>query len=180
MRKVVAYELVSLDGVAEAPDRFFGWDDALDENLSTVIATQETVLLGRRSYDEWSAYWRTSDIEPFATFINGVEKHVATSTPLKKTWTNATRIDGDLVEFARNLKQGEGGEIGVHASISLAQSLLATGVVDELKLVVAPRIVGEGRRLLEGLSDIRLEAMEIKVSPTGHLMAAYRVSKGEL
>lgn len=180
MRKVVVYELVSLDGVAEAPERFFGWDDALDENLSTVIAAQDTVLLGRRSYDEWSGYWPTSDIEPFATFINGVEKHVATSTPLKETWTNATRIDGDLVEFARNLKQGEGGEIGVHASISLAQSLLAAGVVDELKLVVAPRIVGEGRRLLEGLSDISLEAMEIESSPTGHLMAAYRVSKGEL
>lgn len=180
MRKVVVYELVSLDGVAEAPNSFFGWDDALDENLATVIAAQDTVLLGRRSYDEWSRFWSTSDIEPFATFINGVEKHVATSTPLRETWTNATPIEGDPVEFARNLKQGEGGEIGVHASISLAESLLAAGVVDELKLVVAPRIVGEGRRLLEGLSDIRLETMEAKVSPTGHLMAAYRVSSSDL
>ena len=180
MRKVVVYELVSLDGVAEAPERFFGWDDALDENLSAVIAAQDTVLLGRRSFDEWSGYWPTSDIEPFATFINSVKKHVATSTPLKETWTNATRIDSDLIEFVRNLKQGEGGEIGVHASISLAQSLLAAGVVDELKLVVAPRIVGEGRRLLEGLADIRLEALEIQASPTGHLIAAYRVSKDEL
>src|SRR5207342_1083036 len=77
-RKVVAYELVSLDGVAEDPDRFItAWDDAMDANLARVIATQDAVVLGRRSYDEWAGFWPGSEIEPFATFINGVTKHVA-------------------------------------------------------------------------------------------------------
>jgi dihydrofolate reductase len=75
VRKVVVYELLSLDGVAEAPDTFFGWDDALDADLAAVIASQDTVILGRRSYDEWAGFWPTSDVEPFATFINAVPKH---------------------------------------------------------------------------------------------------------
>ena len=81
--KIVVYELLSLDGVAEAPDGFIAdWDDAMDANLAAVIATQDAVILGRRSYDEWAQFWPASEIEPFATFINGVAKHVATSTPL--------------------------------------------------------------------------------------------------
>ena len=83
MRKVVLYELLSLDGVAEHPDKFFlEWDEAMDANLAAVIATQDAVILGRRSYDEWSEYWPDSEIEPFATFINGVDKYVASSSPL--------------------------------------------------------------------------------------------------
>ena len=85
MRTVVAYELLSLDGVAEAPDEFVpDWDDAMEENLGAVIAAQDAVVLGRRSYEEWARYWPGSDIEPFATFINGVSKYVATSTPLDR------------------------------------------------------------------------------------------------
>ena len=91
MRKVVVYELLSLDGVAEKPDGFFAdWDDAMDANLGAVIATQDAVILGRRSYEEWAGFWPGSDIEPFATFINGVAKYVATSTPLDRKWANAT------------------------------------------------------------------------------------------
>ena len=175
MRKVVVYELLSLDGVAESPEVFFGWDDVLDDNLGEVIATQDAVILGRRSYDEWADFWPTSDIEPFATFINGVTKYVATSTPLDKEWSNATAIDGDLVEFVRELRNGDGGDIGVHASISVAQSLLVAGAVDELRLVIAPAIAGSGRRLLDGLSAIKLESIRGAVSPTGHLLADYRV-----
>jgi dihydrofolate reductase len=83
MRKVVLYELLSLDGVAEAPDTFFmDWDEAMEANLAAVIASQDAVILGRRSYDEWSEYWPNSEIEPFAAFINDVAKYVASSTPL--------------------------------------------------------------------------------------------------
>ena len=102
MRKIVVYELVSLDGVAEDPDSFLAdWDDAMDAHLAAVIATQDAVILGRRSYTEWAQFWPSSQIQPFATFINGVTKYVATSTPLDRDWANATVLDGGLVEFVR-------------------------------------------------------------------------------
>jgi dihydrofolate reductase len=176
VRKIVVYELLSLDGVAENLDGFIAeWDDAMDANLAAVIATQDAVILGRRSYTAWAQFWPSSEIEPFATFINGVTKHVATSTPLDRDWANATALDGGLVEFVQDLKQQPGGDVGVHASISVAQALLAADVVDELRLVIAPRIAGGGRRLLDGLPSIQLETIRSEMSPTGHLLIAYRV-----
>ena len=176
MRKVVVYELLSLDGVAEKPDAFFAdWDEAMDDNLATVIAAQDVVILGRRSYEEWADYWPASDIEPFATFINGVAKYVATSAPLDREWTNTSVVEGELVEFVRDLKNRPGADIGVHASISVAQALLAGGVVDELRVAIAPTIAGGGRRLLDGLPAIRLESIRSTTSPTGYLLVDYRV-----
>ena len=175
-RKIVVYELLSLDGVAEDPDGFFpDWDDAMDANLAAVIATQDAVIIGRCSYSEWAQFWPSSQIQPFATFINGVTKYVATSTPLDRDWANATVLDGELAEFVRDLKQQRGGDIGVHASISVAQALLAAGVVDELRLVIAPRIAGRGRRLLDGLPSIQLESIRSELSPAGYLLVDYRV-----
>jgi dihydrofolate reductase len=104
-----------------------------------------------------------------------VAKHVATSAPLEPQWTNAHVIDGDLVEFARHLKDGPGGDIGVHGSISVAQALLNGGLVDELRLVIAPSIAGGGRRLLDGLPSIQLESIRSEISPTGYLLVDYRV-----
>ena len=176
MRKVVAYELMSLDGVAEKPDGFFyDFDEAMVANLGAVIATQDAVILGRRSYKEWAGFWPGSDIEPFATFINGVAKYVATSTPLDRTWANTTVVDGELVGFVRDLRHQPGADIGVHASISVAQALLAAGLVDELRLVIAPAIAGSGRRLLDGLPASRLESIRSTTSPAGYLLADYRV-----
>jgi dihydrofolate reductase len=155
MRRVVAYELVSLDGVAEAPDEFItGWDSVMDDNLAAVIRTQDAVLLGRRSHDEWAGYWPGSDIEPFATFINGVTKYVATSTPLTIDWPGSTVIEGDLAAFVREL--------------------LAAGLVDELRLVISPNIAGRGRRLLEGLPAIAMETLRTARTPTGHLLVDVR------
>ncbi len=180
MRTVVVYELLSVDGVAEKPDRFFhDWDDAMDANLAEVIGTQDAVVLGRRSYDEWAGYWPGSDIEPFASFINGVTKHVMTSTPLDRPWADASAIDGDLVEFVRQLREQPGGDIGVHASISVAQALLAAGVVDELRLAVFPTLAGTGRRLLDGLPATRLENLATTVSPSGSVLSRYRVVGAE-
>lgn len=176
MRKVVVYELLSLDGVAEDPDGFFAdWDDAMEANLAAVIAAQDAVILGRRSYDEWAEFWPGSEIEPFATFINGVVKYVMTSAPLDREWANASVIDGGLVEFVRDLRGRPGGDIGVHASISVAQTLLAEDVVDELRLVIAPRIAGSGRRLLDRLPPLRLESIRSTTSPTGYLLVDYRL-----
>src|SRR5262249_36954675 len=104
-RKVVAGYFLSLDGVAEAPDRFItNWDEETDASGATLIATQDAVILGRRSYDEWAGFWPGSEIEPFASFINAVTKYVATSTPLEREWTNSRVIDGGLVDFVRHLK----------------------------------------------------------------------------
>jgi dihydrofolate reductase len=175
MRKVVAFEFLSLDGVAEGPDRFFtAWDDVVDEAGTALIATQDAVVLGRRSYDEWAEFWPSSDIEPFASFINGVVKHVATSTPLDREWANTTVIDGGLTDFVRDLKTGPGGDIGVHASISVTQTLLAAGVIDELRLAIAPVIVSSGRRLFDGLPPLRLEPIRSLTSPRGYLLIDYR------
>jgi dihydrofolate reductase len=157
------------------PDQFFGWDGVMGANLAAVIGDQDAVLLGRRSYDEWAQFWATATIEPFASFINGVNKYVATSTPLDRDWPHAWTIDSGLVDFVRGLKREAGRDIGVHASISVAQTLLAAGVVDELRLVIAPRIIGHGRRLLDGLSPIRLEGLRSTMSPSGHQIVDYRV-----
>jgi dihydrofolate reductase len=176
VRKIVAYELLSLDGVAGDPDKFFtDWDDVMDANLAAVIAAQDAVILGHRSYNEWSAFWPGSTIEPFSTFINGVAKYVATSAPLDRGWANSTAVDGGIVEFVQALKEQPGGDVGVHASISVVQALLAAGVVDELRLVIAPKIVGSGRKLLEGLPPIRLEPIRSATSPTGYLLVDYSV-----
>ena len=176
MRKVVVYELLSLDGVAENPDSFITeWDDAMDANLAAVIAAQDAVILGRHSYGEWAEFWPGSNIQPFAAFINGVAKFVATSAPLQREWANASVVDGGLPGFVRDLKLRPGGDIGVHASISVAQALLAADVVDELRLVIAPRIAGRGRRLLDGLPSIQLESIRGSTTPSGHLLADYRV-----
>src|ERR1700691_2417889 len=176
MRKIVVYELLSLDGVAEAPDTFFpDWDDAMGANLAAVIANQDAVILGRRSYDEWAQFWPGSQVEPFATFINGVTKYVATSTPLGRDWAGATVLNGGLVDFVRDLRAQEGGHVGVHARISVARGLRTAAVVDELRLVIAPRIAGRGRRLLDGLPPIELASIRSEVSLTGYLLVDYRV-----
>jgi dihydrofolate reductase len=180
MRKVVAYMLVSVDGVAEDPEKFlFDFDEVMEANLGEVIATQDTVLLGRRMYDEWSNHWPTSDDQPFADFINTVPKRVATSTPLTTEWANAEPIEGPVDDFVRALKAGDGGDIGVHGSISLTRSLLASGLVDELRLLVAPRVAGSGRRLFEDDVVHSFELIQSSGSPSGSLLVHYNVVTGD-
>ena len=175
-RKVVAGHFLSLDGVAEACEQFVtGWDDETDAAGAALIAHQDTVLLGRRTYDEWAGFWPGSDIEPFTSFINAVPKYVATSSPLESEWANAHAIEGGLVDFVRDLKRQPGGDIGVHGSISVTRTLLAAGLVDELRLVIAPTIVGSGQRLLDGLPSLRLETISGTATPCGHLLVSYRV-----
>ena len=178
MRKVVVTEFLSLDGVAEAPDTFAtDWDDdVMDAYMTAAIDAQDAVILGRRSYDEWAAFWPDATIEPFAGFINAVPKYVATSTPLTQPWANTSVIEGDLVQFVRELADRPGGDIGVHGSISVAQALLTAGLVDELKLAIVPTIAGSGRRLLDGMSAQRLELMHSATSPTAKLLVDYRLT----
>src|SRR5215218_3555366 len=152
----------------------------MDANLGAVIAAQDSVILGRRSYEEWAEFWPGSDIEPFATFINGVAKYVATSTPLDRKWANTTVVDGELVEFVRDLRNQPGADIGVHASISVAQALLAAGVVDELRLVIAPTIGGqraEAPRRLAGDSARVDPEHDLTDRPSARRLLRHRVGE---
>jgi dihydrofolate reductase len=178
MRKVVLYELVSLDGVAEHPDSFFlDWDDAMRENLRRVIAEQDTVLLGRRTYDDWAEFWPGSDIEPFASFINNVRKYVVTSVPPTEPWKNSVVANVPLGDFVSELKAQPGGDIGIHGSLSLAHTLLADGLVDEVRLVVAPAIAATGRRLFDDLQPQRFQLTRNLSSPTGYLLLDYQARR---
>lgn len=180
MRKVVVYTLLSIDGVAESPDQFlFDFDDEMHANLAKVLETQDAVLLGRCTYDEWAAYWPTADHEPFASFINNTHKYVATSTPLMTPWVNSSSIEGDAAEFVRDLKEEHGGDIGVHGSIQLARSLFAVGLVDELRLVIAPAAIGQGRGLLGGEPGLRrLTLLRAAATSSGALLVDYAVDSG--
>ena len=178
MRKLVVYTLLSVDGVAESPERhFFDFDDEMYAGLRRVIEAQDAVLLGRRMYDEWAGHWPTSDDEPFAGFINGVQKYVATSTQPQTPWANTTVIDGPVDDFVLRLKGQPGGDIGVHGSIELARSLFRSGLVDELRLVIAPVVAGTGRKLFDGEErQRRLELLRSVATPSGGVLVDYCVS----
>ncbi|GAA3690385.1 dihydrofolate reductase family protein [Microlunatus aurantiacus] len=175
MRSVVLYTLMSLDGVAQSPDDFIlDWDDRLDANLAEVIAEQDAVLLGRGMYEEWAAYWPTSDVEPFASFINSVQKYVVGSREPAADWGPRTVVTDDLATFVAGLKQTEGSSIGVHGSVTLARSMLAADLIDELRLVIAPVTAGSGQRLF-GETDLkRWTLLASEVSPAGELVLHYR------
>jgi dihydrofolate reductase len=187
MRKVVLYTLMSLDGAVDDPRRYFPdtdptvagapvFDPVLDDLETRLIRSQDAVLLGRNMYDEWSRYWPTSDEQPFADFINSVKKYVVTSTPLTTSWGDAEAVTGPVTDVVADLKDRPGGDIGVHGSIQLAQSLLAAGLVDELNLAVGPVLDPEGRRLFEHLDDLRrLELVSAAPTPTGSLWVTYRM-----
>jgi dihydrofolate reductase len=189
VRRIVAYTITSLDGSVDDPTRCFPpdvdpdkpqpptFDDGLIEREAALIGQQDAVLLGRHMYDEWARYWPTSDEQPFADFINGVRKYVVTSTPLTTQWGDVEAVHGPLTDVVRDLKALPGKDIGVHGSIELVQSLLAERLVDELHLAVAPVLDPEGRRLFDGLPELRrLTLVSATPTPTGALWLVYRPS----
>jgi dihydrofolate reductase len=133
------------------------------------------VLLGRRTYDDWAEFWPTSDIQPFASFINSVDKFVVTSTPPRLAWANTTVVDGGLPESITELKQRSGGDIGVHGSIALTQSLLQGDLVDELRLVIAPAVNIHGRKLFDRGLSRRLTLTRHEASPSGYLLLDFQL-----
>ncbi len=186
MPDVVLYTLVSLDGATEDPHRYFPetgdkhgapvFDEELAQLEAKMLARQGAVLLGRRTYDQWSRYWPTSDEQPFADFINAAPKYVVTSTPLAGDWSNAQSVSGPLAEVVADVKARAKGDVGVHASITLAQSLLAEGLVDELCLAVGRVLDPVGPRLFAGLTDLReLELLEATSTSSGSVWLRYRI-----
>ncbi|MEU4827704.1 dihydrofolate reductase family protein [Actinomadura sp. NPDC023710] len=163
MRKVVLYHLMSLDGVAYEDGDWLADDGPqLVTYLGRVIESQDDVVMGRRTYDYWAGYWPKSDFEPFAGFINGTRKHVVTSTALTQEWANSTAVYASATDHVTALKRQPGRDIGIHGSIFLARTLLQAGLIDELRLVVAPAVVGHGNRVFEGetLQQWRLRDLE--------------------
>jgi dihydrofolate reductase len=189
MRKLVLYTLTSVDGAVDDPRRYFANNDptvesapVLDQVMvdleAQLIGSQDTVLLGRNMYEEWSRYWPTSDEQPFADFINSGKKYVVTSTPLTNSWANAEAVAGPIADIVRDLKALPGRDIGVHGSVTLAQSLLAAGLVDELQLAVGPVLDPKGRRLFEGLDDLRrLALVSATPTPGGTVWLTYHVTE---
>ncbi|HEX6445525.1 MAG TPA: dihydrofolate reductase family protein [Streptosporangiales bacterium] len=183
MRKVVLYTLMSLDGAVEDPMRYFAvFDKEMETNLGELIARQDTVLLGRRMHEEWSRYWPNSDEQPFADFINNVPKYVLTSSAATTTWPATTFTGGPVADLVAGLRAEPGGDIGVHGSIDLARSMLREGLIDELRLAIAPTLSGIGRRLLDADlfadTDVRrLELLAATATSSGGVLLHYRIMR---
>ena len=186
--KLVLYALTSLDGAVDDPHRYFPEssntpsapvvDDELAALENAMLESQTAVLLGRGMHDQWSRYWPTSDEQPFADFINTVRKYVLTSRPLETDWPNVEAVSGPLADVVADLKSRTDGDIGVHGSSTLAQSLLAEGLVDELCLSVGRVIDPVGRRLYEKLPDrVVMQLIEAVPTSSGSVWMRYRLPR---
>ena len=176
MRKIVAGLFISLDGVVEAPDtwHFPYFNDEMGEAVGAQMAQSDTMLLGRVTYDEFAAYWPDST-DDFAEFMNGTPKIVVSTTLDEATWQNSTLINKDVATELTRLKQQPGKNISITGSPTLVRTLLRDGVLDELRLLVHPIVVGAGKRLFEdGTGTIPLELVESKTFSTGVLALTYR------
>jgi len=176
VRKLISYLFISVDGVVETPNRFLREDLYQDlDPLDDTITEQDSVLLGRKTYEEWSNFWPNSNIEPFATFINNTPKYVASKTLNSLGWSQSSLLSGDLRDEITALKSKPGKAIGVHGSISLMQTLLDAGLIDELKLVMCPAIAGQGRRLFSRNGDpIQLDLQSAQTTPGGLQFLVFR------
>jgi dihydrofolate reductase len=193
MRKLVVSEFLTLDGVMQAPggadeDRtggfeHGGWqlpyfDDSLGETVTDGLNESGGMLLGRRTWEIFAAYWPTAPEEDraFADPMNAMPKYVASRTlrePL--AWNNSKLISGDLAEGVRALKQEPGKDLLVIGSGNLVQTLIASDLVDEYRLMIYPILLGSGARVFrEGVLRRPLVLIESKVSTNGVLMANYR------
>lgn len=166
MRKLIVAEQISLDGVIQAPGgteedrngdfRLGGWvvpyaDEAIGKELEDLFSQPFELLLGRRTYDIWAAYWphvrAESPSHGIADLFNGVPKHVATHRSESLGWQNSHALKGDLAEATRALKQQGDANLLTWGSSEMVRQLLAAGLVDELRLQVYPVLLGRGKRL---------------------------------
>ena len=180
MRKVVAGLFITLDGVTESPEKWqFDYFDAdMGTAMGAHIAAEDTILLGRVTYQDWVSYWPTSTDEPYASHINNSPKYVVSST-LDKVgwgkWENITLIDGNLADVIANLKRQSGKNIGVAGSPTLVNSLLQDDLLDELTLMIHPVVVGRGKRVFKDGNDLkRLRLVNSSTTSSGVMIVTYQ------
>ena len=186
---------VTLDGVVQAPGGpeededgrfpFGGWtvpyfDEHLGEVMGAFMGEPFDLVLGRRTYDIFAAYWPTASEEDGAGPLNDAAKHVASRGRPALTWERSTLLEGDVAQAVAALKQQDGRPLQVHGSGDLLQTLLRHGLVDELQLLTFPVVLGQGKRLFaDGTVPSALRLVSSSVSSTGVLVARY-VPAGEV
>ena len=175
-RKINAGLFISLDGVTESPNK---WQDTFDDEmgveLQKTLDDQDSILLGRKTYEEWSHYWPTNTEDPFAQYINNIPKYVVSSTLDKVEWGKYDTISliKDL-SGVKELKSMKGKNIGMSGSSSLVLSLLEADLLDELILMIHPVVVGKGKQLFQEISNLkRLKLQYSKSTSSGVIIAKY-------
>jgi dihydrofolate reductase len=183
MGDIVVTEFITVDGVAEDPGGseghpHGGWGfetvrgKGAQFKLDEIRAT-DALLLGRRTYDGFAQAWPGQEGE-FADKFNSIPKYVVSSTLKEPSWTNTTVLQGDLAEEVEKLRQRHEGDIGVHGSLQLAQALLDRGLVDELRLMIFPVVLGSGKRLFSSDASHRpLELAESRNVGDGVVILTY-------
>ena len=191
MGRIVVTEFVSLDGVMEDPGgaedfEYGGWTFEIDRGEGDKFKLDETLssealLLGRKTYEGFAAAWpsRTDEVG-FADKFNSMPKYVVSSTLENPEWNNTTVLKGDPVEEVSKLRQRPGGDIVVHGSAQLVQTLLEHDLVDELRLMIYPVVLGTGKRLFGETSDKRrLRLTDSKTVGDGITICIYEPARPE-
>src|SRR5919108_4717542 len=147
MRELKAWIYVTLDGVVDAPEDWVVADELMFEEQTADYASSDALLLGRRTYEVFAASWpqRGSEV-PFADKLNSMPKVVVSSTLDRAGWNNTTVLRGDAAQEVAALKRGPGGDIAISGSATLVRSLLRDRLLDELRLLVHPIVLGKGAR----------------------------------
>lgn len=183
-RRLVVIEYVSLDGVVEDPggseNRPFGgwtrpyWDDDLGKTQLDALLASDALLLGRVTYEGFAAAWpKMKDEAGFADRMNSYPKHVVSTTLESPEWNNTRVIKANVAEEIAALKRQPGQDILVYGSPTLVQTLLAHGLVDELRLLVYPVVLGEGKRLFHEGTKATLRPIETRALESGVVMVKY-------
>jgi dihydrofolate reductase len=184
MGRIVVTEFVSLDGVMQAPGgedfKYPGWSFEFDRGeegdrfkLDEARAS-EALLLGRVTYEGFAGAWPSREGE-FADMFNSMPKYVVSSTLENPTWNNTTVLNGDAVEEAKRLKEELDGDIYVHGSRQLVQTLIENDLVDELRLMVFPVVLGTGQRVFGETSDKKpLRLVDSKTVGDGVAILVYQ------
>jgi dihydrofolate reductase len=181
LRKVIAWELVSVDGVMERPEEWaFSYSDGEMEQVNAAgMAASDALPLGRVTYEHLAAYWPDQPGgTPTVDFLNGVPKYVVSKTLDEAGWNNSKIISGNVAEEISRLKRQPGKDITILGSGELVRSLLRHGLLDELRLLVHPLVLGSGKRLFEDGSDAReLKLAGSRTFGTGVASLTYRPAK---